>query len=324
MLIHMLQQITPDARVFTIDTGVLFPETYATWRELEQKTGVKVEVLDATSADGTPVERRATAAARTRSRRSSARWTAWTPGSPACAASSRPPAPTPASPSGTSRTGCGSSTRWRTGPRRTSGTTSPSTTCPTTRCTTRATPRSAARRAPCPAAAARAAGPARRRPSAACTWSRDEHHRHTPGADAPRGAGVRGDPRVPRGRGRAGEPGAAVQRRQGLDRAAAPGREGVPPRQVPVPGDARGHGPQLRRGDRVPRPARGRAGRAADRGLGAGDDRLRPRHRGDRPARLAQPAPDHHAAGRHRGATASTPPSAAPAATRSAPGPRSA
>ena len=54
MLIHMLRQITPDARVFTIDTGVLFPETYATWRSLEQKTGVKVEVHDATSADGTP------------------------------------------------------------------------------------------------------------------------------------------------------------------------------------------------------------------------------------------------------------------------------
>ena len=54
VLIHMLQQITPDARVFTIDTGVLFPETYATWRELEQKTGVKVEVHDATNAEGTP------------------------------------------------------------------------------------------------------------------------------------------------------------------------------------------------------------------------------------------------------------------------------
>jgi phosphoadenosine phosphosulfate reductase len=54
VLIHMLQEIAPDARVFTIDTGVLFPETYATWRELEQRTGVKVEVHDATSADGTP------------------------------------------------------------------------------------------------------------------------------------------------------------------------------------------------------------------------------------------------------------------------------
>ncbi len=31
----MMLSIVPDARVFTIDTGVLFPETYKTWRELE-------------------------------------------------------------------------------------------------------------------------------------------------------------------------------------------------------------------------------------------------------------------------------------------------
>ena len=47
VLVHMLGQIIADARVFTIDTGVLFPETYGTWRELEQRTGVKVEVHDA-------------------------------------------------------------------------------------------------------------------------------------------------------------------------------------------------------------------------------------------------------------------------------------
>ena len=54
VLVHMLLEQVPDARVFTIDTGVLFPETYATWRELEQRTGVKVEVIDALSADGRP------------------------------------------------------------------------------------------------------------------------------------------------------------------------------------------------------------------------------------------------------------------------------
>ncbi len=59
--------------------------------------------------------------------------------------------------------------------------------------------------------------------------------------------------------------GAAVLRRQGLDRAAAARREGVPPGEVPVPGDARRHRPQLPRGDRVPRPPDGRARRAADR-----------------------------------------------------------
>ena len=39
------------------------------------------------------------------------------------------------------------------------------------------------------------------------------------------------------------------------------------PARVPVPADARRHGPQLPRGDRVPRPPRGRARRAADRRL---------------------------------------------------------
>jgi phosphoadenosine phosphosulfate reductase len=54
VLVHMMLQIVPDARVFTIDTGMLFPETYSFWRLLEQRTGVKVEVVDAVSADGQP------------------------------------------------------------------------------------------------------------------------------------------------------------------------------------------------------------------------------------------------------------------------------
>ncbi len=54
VLIHMLREIEPEARVFTIDTGVLFEETYATWRELELKTGVHVEVFDALDPDGVP------------------------------------------------------------------------------------------------------------------------------------------------------------------------------------------------------------------------------------------------------------------------------
>ncbi len=52
VLVHMLGKLAPDPRVFTIDTGVLFPETYAAWRELEQRTGVKVEVIDAPSPSG--------------------------------------------------------------------------------------------------------------------------------------------------------------------------------------------------------------------------------------------------------------------------------
>ena len=47
VLIDMLMRLEREARVFTIDTGVLFPETYATWREVEQRYGLKVEVEDA-------------------------------------------------------------------------------------------------------------------------------------------------------------------------------------------------------------------------------------------------------------------------------------
>jgi phosphoadenosine phosphosulfate reductase len=52
VLIDMLMRIEPKARVFTIDTGVLFPETYTVWREIEQRYGVSVEVHDAVSPDG--------------------------------------------------------------------------------------------------------------------------------------------------------------------------------------------------------------------------------------------------------------------------------
>jgi phosphoadenosine phosphosulfate reductase len=37
-----------DARIVTIDTGVLFPETLQTWRAFEERFGVHVEVQDAT------------------------------------------------------------------------------------------------------------------------------------------------------------------------------------------------------------------------------------------------------------------------------------
>jgi phosphoadenosine phosphosulfate reductase len=49
VLVHMLTAIEPEARVFTIDTGVLFPETLATWKRFEDRFGVSVEVVDATS-----------------------------------------------------------------------------------------------------------------------------------------------------------------------------------------------------------------------------------------------------------------------------------
>jgi phosphoadenosine phosphosulfate reductase len=54
VLIDMLMRIEPSARVFTIDTGMLFPETYALWRALEQRHGIAVEVYDALDVEGRP------------------------------------------------------------------------------------------------------------------------------------------------------------------------------------------------------------------------------------------------------------------------------
>jgi phosphoadenosine phosphosulfate reductase len=54
VLIDMLLSIEPSARVFTIDTGVLFAETYESWRKIEDRYGLKVEVMDATPPNGTP------------------------------------------------------------------------------------------------------------------------------------------------------------------------------------------------------------------------------------------------------------------------------
>lgn len=52
VLLDMLMRIEPAARVFTIDTGVLFDETRATWRAFEDRWGVRVEVHDALNPAG--------------------------------------------------------------------------------------------------------------------------------------------------------------------------------------------------------------------------------------------------------------------------------
>jgi phosphoadenosine phosphosulfate reductase len=49
VLLDMLLRAEPAARVFTIDTGVLFPETLATWRAFEERWDVSVEVVEATA-----------------------------------------------------------------------------------------------------------------------------------------------------------------------------------------------------------------------------------------------------------------------------------
>jgi phosphoadenosine phosphosulfate reductase len=47
VLVDALLAVTPAPRIVTIDTGVLFPETLATWRAFEERFGVAVEVQEA-------------------------------------------------------------------------------------------------------------------------------------------------------------------------------------------------------------------------------------------------------------------------------------
>jgi phosphoadenosine phosphosulfate reductase len=48
VILDELLGAAPHTRVVTIDTGVLFPETLATWRAFEERFGVRIEVEDAT------------------------------------------------------------------------------------------------------------------------------------------------------------------------------------------------------------------------------------------------------------------------------------
>lgn len=43
VLVHMLAQINPNARMFYLDTGLLFPETYELKAKLETRYGVQIE-----------------------------------------------------------------------------------------------------------------------------------------------------------------------------------------------------------------------------------------------------------------------------------------
>jgi phosphoadenosine phosphosulfate reductase len=47
VIVDELLRVAPHARVVTIDTGVLFPETLETWRAFEERFGVHVDVEDA-------------------------------------------------------------------------------------------------------------------------------------------------------------------------------------------------------------------------------------------------------------------------------------
>jgi phosphoadenosine phosphosulfate reductase len=52
VIVDELVRVAPHARVVTIDTGVLFPETLATWRAFEERFGLHVEVFDAAAPQG--------------------------------------------------------------------------------------------------------------------------------------------------------------------------------------------------------------------------------------------------------------------------------
>ena len=49
VLLDMLLTIDPKAPVFALDTGVLFPETYAAWRATEQRYGITIEAVSGPS-----------------------------------------------------------------------------------------------------------------------------------------------------------------------------------------------------------------------------------------------------------------------------------
>ena len=49
VLLDLLLGIEPDARIFALDTHVLFPETYDVWRAVEKRYGIEVDVYQGPS-----------------------------------------------------------------------------------------------------------------------------------------------------------------------------------------------------------------------------------------------------------------------------------
>ncbi len=49
VLLDLLLTREPSARVFALDTHVLFPETYAVWRAIEQRYGIEIAVFEGPS-----------------------------------------------------------------------------------------------------------------------------------------------------------------------------------------------------------------------------------------------------------------------------------
>jgi sulfate adenylyltransferase subunit 2 len=172
VLVHMLMGICPEARVFTIDSGVLFPETLQTWKRFEDRFGVQIEVIDARSP-GEPwtLQRCCTEAKVDALERALDGVEAWISGI------RREQAPTRSAASKLER----DERRgiWKVNPLVDWSATSTSTIFLTTRCTIRAMRRSAAPRARSPAPGGKGGGPAPTRSSAGST-SDGFHRRMNP------------------------------------------------------------------------------------------------------------------------------------------------
>lgn len=52
VILDLLLAVEPRARVFTLDTGVLFPETYEMWRRIEARYGIAIDVYRGEWIDG--------------------------------------------------------------------------------------------------------------------------------------------------------------------------------------------------------------------------------------------------------------------------------
>jgi phosphoadenosine phosphosulfate reductase len=52
VLIDLLLEVAPGARIFSLDTGVLFPETYANWKAVEARYGIEIESFRGDWVDG--------------------------------------------------------------------------------------------------------------------------------------------------------------------------------------------------------------------------------------------------------------------------------
>jgi len=49
VILDLMMQVEPAARIFTLDTHVYFPETYETWKRAEERYGIEVEVFQGPS-----------------------------------------------------------------------------------------------------------------------------------------------------------------------------------------------------------------------------------------------------------------------------------